>query len=304
MIAGLYGETRGGITGMLTQLGVGLGANGVMMKFSRNAETQADLLGTRMMHQIGYNPIEMARFFEKLEAMGGKGGPEFFSSHPNPGNRVKNVSDEITRLPARQYNASTGRFAQMKQMAQGLPAPKKKPAAGTGANGQVPNQPPPNGDGSRTWNGDGFQISYPEAWTAFGEPNTFAVTLAPRDGVVQGRDNSTQIARGVVISHYETESQRFNFRAETEKLIQEIMRQNPSMGNQRPQISSNRAAGRNVFVTRLTSQSAVDGSTEIDTVVTFEHRGGLLYAVFICPEREMNNFQPTFDRMMNSFRIN
>ena len=85
MIAGMYGQSKGGITGMLTQLGVGLAANGVLMKFSRGAEQQADLLGARMMSQIGYNPIEMARFFETLEAKaGGKSGASFFASHPNP----------------------------------------------------------------------------------------------------------------------------------------------------------------------------------------------------------------------------
>ncbi|HBY61117.1 MAG TPA: peptidase M48 Ste24p, partial [Solibacterales bacterium] len=59
------------------------------------AERDADLLGARMMARAGYNPIEMARFFEKLEAQGGQRGPQFLSSHPNPGNRVQSVENEI-----------------------------------------------------------------------------------------------------------------------------------------------------------------------------------------------------------------
>ncbi|GAB4409401.1 MAG: hypothetical protein OHK0021_19400 [Bryobacter sp.] len=303
MIAGVYGQSKGGLTGMLTQLGVGLGANGILMKFSRGAETQADLLGTRMMHKIGYNPIDMARFFEKLEAMGGKGGPEFFSSHPNPGNRSKRVSEEITLLPRANYTASTGRFEQMKQMAAKLPTPKKKPAGA--ANGaEPPNQPKPNGDGSRTWTGDGFRVSYPDAWVSYGEPNAPAVTLTPRDGVVQGRDNQPHIVRGVIVSHYEDDDNRFDFRADTERLIRNIMQQNPSMGNQQPRIVRNKVNNRNVYVARLTSQSALDGSKEIDTVVTFEHGGGMLYAVFIAPEAEARNFQNVFDKVLASITLN
>ena len=37
------------------------------------------------MAQAGYNPLEMARFFEKLAAEGGARGPAFLSSHPDPG---------------------------------------------------------------------------------------------------------------------------------------------------------------------------------------------------------------------------
>ncbi len=302
MIAGVYGQMKGGITGMLTQLGVGLGANSVMMKFSRGAEEQADLLGARMMHAAGYNPIEMARFFEKLEAQGGKGGPQFMSSHPNPGNRVKYVSEEVVKLPRREFTADTGKFERMKTLAKGMPAPKKRP--GTSQGGQAPNQPPANGDGSRTWSGDGFRVSYPEAWNAYGDPKAPSVTIAPREGISQGQNGQAQIGIGVIASHYEDDNNQFDFRGDTERLIQQIMQSNPSMGNSRPQISQNTVNGRPVYVTRLTSQSPIDGGREIDTVVTFEHRGGMFYLVFIAPEKQMNQLQPTFDKIIGSLNLN
>jgi len=301
MIAGMYGQSRGGLTGMLSQLGVGLASNGLLMKFSRGAERQADLLGARMMSQVGYNPIEMARFFETLEAKaGGKsGGSDFFASHPNPGNRVKYVSEEVTLLPQREFNADTGKFQKMQQLARNLPTPRKKAAAP----GEAPSQPPQNSDGSRTWAGADFTINYPSAWLGLGEARGPTVTIAPREGIKQEANGSVQIGFGVIVAKYEDDDGRFDFKNDTQKLIAQIIQQNPSMGNVQPQINQNQVNGRNVYVTRLVSKSPLDGGNEIDTVVTIEHRGGMLYIVFIAPEREMQNAQGDFDNMLNSLRL-
>ena len=74
----------GSLVGQLTQLGIGLGANSVLLKFSRSAESQADLMGSHLMAEAGYNPTEMARFFQKLDAENGSRAPQFFSDHPRP----------------------------------------------------------------------------------------------------------------------------------------------------------------------------------------------------------------------------
>jgi predicted Zn-dependent protease len=102
----LAGQVAGdGMLGSLAQAGVGLGANSVLLKFSRGAESQADYNGALIMSDAGYNPIELARFFEKLQAQSGKQGraAEFFSSHPNPGNRVQAIEALIPQLPPKQY---------------------------------------------------------------------------------------------------------------------------------------------------------------------------------------------------------
>jgi len=109
----------GGLLGTLGQLGINLGANSVLLKFSRGAETEADLLGTRLMSAAGYNPIELANFFRKLEAEGGNQNKlveMFMSSHPNPGNRVQAVQKEAKSLPARTYNGETGQFRSMQML--------------------------------------------------------------------------------------------------------------------------------------------------------------------------------------------
>jgi predicted Zn-dependent protease len=90
------------VLGQLAQIGIGHGANSILLNYSRDAEREADALGARIMASAGYNPIEMARFFERLESEGGARGPEFLSSHPSPGNRVELVQKEIPYLPKRQ----------------------------------------------------------------------------------------------------------------------------------------------------------------------------------------------------------
>ena len=105
----------GGLLGTLSQLGINLGANSVLLKFSRGAETEADLLGTRLMHSAGYNPTELADFFRKLEAEGGNQNKlveMFMSSHPNPGNRVQAVQKEAKSLPPRSLQRRNGAVPQ------------------------------------------------------------------------------------------------------------------------------------------------------------------------------------------------
>ncbi len=118
----------GSMLGQLSQIGIGLGANSVLLKFSRSAESQADLLGAQIAAQAGYDPIEMARFFQKLEAEGGARGPQFLSDHPNPGNRMKAIEDEIRDMPQRKYMADSGKLPRMKAIVAKLPPPKLAPA--------------------------------------------------------------------------------------------------------------------------------------------------------------------------------
>lgn len=113
----------GGTMGQLVQLGLGVGLNGLFLHYSRTDESQADALGTRIMAEAGYNPIEMANMFEKLAKQGGPGVPEFLSDHPSPGNRVRAVQAIIRTLPQRNYGYSTGEFAKAQQLVKQLPPP-------------------------------------------------------------------------------------------------------------------------------------------------------------------------------------
>jgi hypothetical protein len=74
--------------------------------------------------------------------------------------------------------------------------------------------------------------------------------------------------------------------------------------------ASNRQ-GRPVRVGRLTgllttlySDSAIRGETEIDLLLTLPHPQGMLYMVFIAPQKEYAQHQPAFDRMLRSLEVN
>jgi len=114
----------GSLVGQLAQMGIGLGANSVLLKFSRSAESQADLMGSHLMAEAGYNPIEMARFFEKLNAEGGSKTPQFFSDHPNPDNREKAIEQQSQKLARQAYGYETGEFPRMKVMVSAIHEPK------------------------------------------------------------------------------------------------------------------------------------------------------------------------------------
>jgi len=72
--------------------------NLVTLKFGRDDEIQADQYGVKFMSEAGYDPRAMIQVMKVLkEATGGKGGPDFFSTHPNPDNRIPRIEQEIKR---------------------------------------------------------------------------------------------------------------------------------------------------------------------------------------------------------------
>src|SRR5437588_3152050 len=123
ILGGMLGSNS--IGGVLAQLGVGLGLNSLFLKYSRDAESQADLMGTQILHDSGYDPRGMVEFFEKIQAESKGRAVEFFSDHPNPENRISNVQHEIERLSGAPLNArrDSPDFHTAKNLLAGLPVP-------------------------------------------------------------------------------------------------------------------------------------------------------------------------------------
>src|SRR4029078_12999263 len=110
VLGGTVGNRMGGLVGQLGQMGIGMGAQGLMMKFSRNDESQADAVGAVILYKAGYNPQSMVDFFKTMGAEAGKAPPELFSSHPNPGNRQEAITKQIANWPAANYVEESAAF--------------------------------------------------------------------------------------------------------------------------------------------------------------------------------------------------
>ncbi|MDX2151980.1 MAG: M48 family metallopeptidase [Bryobacteraceae bacterium] len=304
----LLGAVVGGgsMLGQLTQLGIGLGANSLLLKYSRDAERDADLLGARMMARAGYNPLEMARFFEKLEAQGGQRMPQFLSSHPNPGNRVQSVENEIRTFSRQDYNADSGEFQRMKARVQQLP---KAPAPRQGG-GNLPSggAPPNSGEVLPTgrfkeYRANDFSLRHPENWEAFGDQTSSSVTIAPRAGLRQGQ-NGVQIGYGVIVSlHEPPQGRRVDLQRDTQDLIRQLQQSNQDMTPAREGARRTTVDGRQALITTLYSRSPFEGQREVDMLVTMALPERLLYLVFIGPEQDFSKLQGTYEEMLRSVRV-
>jgi len=287
----------GGITGTLAQLGIGLGANSVLMKFSRNAESDADVLGARIMHGAGYNPIEMAKFFEKLEAETGKGSAltQFFSDHPNPGNRVKNVQEQIPFFKKRGYDPDSNTLPRMKTLIAGmpeLPKPVKPAAGGAPAGNPDPAVSRPTSS-LRDFTTAAAVFSYPQNWEVLSQEKG-EILIASKTAVFQNG-----IGYGMMAAFFDGKA---NLDQNTAALLVEMRKGNPSMranGNAR-KVKVN---GVNTLQTPLASDSPYANATEVDTLITFERPGGVFYLVLFAPDREMSQAGPVFDQIIRSVRF-
>jgi hypothetical protein len=287
----------------LGQLGLGLGVNSVFMKYSREAEKEADALGARIMAGAGYDPVAMATFFEKLAAEGGSRGPAFLSSHPSPGNRVENVRAEIQtfQTPA-QYNAGTGDFPRMKQLTAQLPPPRKSQQAVANAATPAGGPPaPPRGGGFQQLQGRTFSVGYPDDWETFGNQQSSVLTIAPRQGLVRNAQGGASLGYGAVLSYYRPRTGRSNLQSATRELIGQLQQVNPALrvaGNAR----NVRVQGSPGMIVNLIGRSPYGGA-ERNVLLTVVRPQGLFYMVFVAPEQGFNQLEPAFEEMLRSIRF-
>lgn len=67
----------------------------INMKYGRADELESDKLGVGFVARAGYDPRSLVGVMKILAQSGGRGGPEFFSTHPNPENRVEKIGEAI-----------------------------------------------------------------------------------------------------------------------------------------------------------------------------------------------------------------
>lgn len=91
----------------------GAGLNLLMLKYSRDAERQADQLGFRYARQEGYDVSEMVDVFAALQQAGDLAGqsaiPGWLATHPAPAERIEAVEKRLAKLPEDRFEATLGR---------------------------------------------------------------------------------------------------------------------------------------------------------------------------------------------------
>jgi len=305
IIGGLFGGT---VIGQLGQLGIQLGAGGVIMKYSRTAETEADLMGAQIMYDAGFNPRAMLTFFDKLKQQGGSGVPQFLSDHPDPGDRAQSIQKIIARFPPKKYVLDSPQYQQVRQDALKVHAysareiaQRQRSGGGTLSNEARAADISLSG-GMRQLNQPGFSISYPANWQVTGDSQGNSIVIAPPSGIT--RD---QIAYGVSIGTAQGNNGQ-SFDQITQEILSTLQRNNPDMrtiGTPK-RIRVNGLAGRSVDLIGVSPIQFQPGQPveEHDWLVALPRSdGSALFVVYTAPQQDFTKLRSTFEEMLRSLRM-
>lgn len=296
LLGAAAGMAGGGTCGLLcqaVQMGGGFATNSLLMKFSRDFERDADLNGARMMASAGYNPIDLANFFEKLEKQMGaaaapKGLASFMSSHPNPGNRVQYVNEDITFYTQKQYTADSGSFNRIRQLAEAVPPPKPQPGTlltpkqGAAARTNLP-------AGFKDLQANGFAIAYPSDWQAGQAQSGSSVYLIPQGGAKKDAQGGLELILGGMIDYARQTS--------LNDLLQQMKQGDKNMQAEAPR--STQVGNKPGMLTRLTTRTS-DGQDQTVYFYTVQ-RDTLLWSLALAaPSSQLAQMEPVFRQIARS----
>jgi len=331
------GDAAGGLVGQLGQMGIQMGAEGMMMKFSRTDESQADAVGAVILYKAGYNPQSMADFFKLLAQQGGPQPPQLFSDHPNPGNREEAISKQIAQWPPANYVKDSPNFAQVHQHAKGLKAYSQQEIEAGAKSGQWASLNAKNGAGLNSAGESAFptrgaaattmtparvalrnvlpndhtvvanlgpiKMSHPENWpVTLPEQRGQFVTIAPAEGVT-----SAGVGYGVLLNGTGAPGQRMTIDDMTTALIQQIQQSNELEPLGKPEaIAVGTKEGRGTFLHSPSPFPDANGQTQVerDWLVTVQQSdGSMIYMIFVAPQADFGALRPTFESMLKSIQF-
>jgi Zn-dependent protease with chaperone function len=303
----------GGLTGILAQLGVGLGANSVLLSFSRSMESEADLLGAYTMAKAGYNPIELARFFEKLEAQGGNQNSlvaRFLSDHPNPGNRIQGIEDQLPYMPRGPYTAQAGDLKQAQLIVAQL-APIKRVAGSSDQGGPAQSSPRQPAPGTSTpvpmprievsgrlkpYESGEFSFSYPEEWeVSLGTGESLIVS--DRNGRV-----GEAVGYGIMVYLVPALNGRVQLPKDTAAYIKGLAGSSPSVKTEGEAMELT-VGGSPALMTRLSSDSPYQEQRETDVVLTIDRGANLAVFILVAPSAQYQSLEASFKKVSQSVRF-
>jgi Zn-dependent protease with chaperone function len=316
-IAGaVIGGPVGGVIGAGSQIGFGAGA----LKYSRKYETQADILGAQIMARAGYDPNDLANMFRTIERQGGgASGPEWLSSHPNPGNRYERIRQEAALLRVNNGNLIQGtrEFQNVQARLRGMP--RARTMEEIARSGQ---RYPTNGGGTRypddrsrndgdyargerisypstryrTEGNNVFRAAIPDNWRSLGTEGN-SVSYAP-----EGAYGQNGITHGVMFG---TDREQYSdLQRASQQYINDLTQINTYL---RVQGRAQRTTinGRDALMTTLIGRSPISGNNERVTIVTtMLGTGDLFYMAAVAPNNEYATYQRTFQEILRTLQLN
>ncbi len=294
ILTSVFGQ-GGDLTSQLAQLGLGLGVDSLLLKNSRSAETQADEVGTYILYQAGYDPHGMVQFFQIIAKKYPQRTMQFFSDHPNPENRIKDVDAEIAQLgSARGLKTDSVEFERVKQYLAVLPPPPQQ--KGT-PKIDAKKQPPPLPSANLIrYDGKSFTFDYPDNWQL--QRSEDSVALFPPGGMVAGAEGETAQAYGAAISFYAPQHGNWGLVDATQELLESMRQSNPQM-HVLQQTGMN-LRGSPAVSTLLQNDSPLEGQRETDHMVTVRQGDSVLTIIFVAPAGAFESYAPTFDKILES----
>ncbi len=313
-IAGIAGTILGGPgVGQLAQAPFAI----YLLKFSREYETEADILGAQIMAQAGYDPRDLANMFRTIEQQGGGGGG-FLSDHPSPSDRYARINREAASLRVAGGMRDSREFASVKERLRGFQrAPSMEEIARSGQRypvgeqtgnspaGNYPNNPPTGRvayPSSRyqsvsIFNG-GVNVSVPNNWRQINDSSS--VWFVP-EGAYGQYNGQAVYTHGASFGVAQTSNR--NLQRATQELIQSLAQGNNNLrmngGYQRASLS-----GRNALISTLTNVNEATGRPEVVRLITAQLRSGqLFYMIAVAPQNE-RGFDNAFNQILRSVRIN
>jgi len=306
----IAGAVIGGTAGSIISQGTQFGLGAAFLRYSREYESQADILGAQILARAGYNPREMANMFKTIEAEGGSNGPEWLSSHPNPGNRYEAITREAASLRV-QGNAGTGQFQDIQARLRSMPPAYTAEQIAKGqakrhpnGNGSVRNTsasvPPPSSQYRSSSPFSFMRVSLPANWSEVSGDDT-GITYAPEGGYRATSGRLEGVTHGFQIGVSKTGNG--SLQQDTDQLVAAFAQSNPHLRRQEG-YSRETVAGRAGVRTTLTNQSDITGQPEeISLATTRLNDGRLLYLVGVAPHREAGTYNEVFRRVRQSIQL-
>lgn len=301
-IAGaIIGGPVGSVVGQGSQLAIGT----YFLKYSRDYERQADMLGAQIMARAGYDPRDLANMFQTIERQGGGGGPEWLSDHPNPGNRYQAIMREASQLKvSNNPTQDTREFSRIKERLRGMSAAPtmaeimrsgQRPTNDGRADGNYSRVSYPSTRYRTYTGGNVFRVNVPDNWRDFSDNSS--ITFAP-----DGAFGDKGITHGVMIGLARTRSN--DLAQASDEYIRSLLQNNSYL---RQQTGWRRGSldGHSALATQLAGTSSITGRTEVVSVYTTMLRtGDMLYFITVSPQSDSGAFDKAFNTMLRSLQIN